>query len=397
MKFDLFHSVSDPRHHGRHLGSKLVFEQFLEQTQLAESLGMDTVWVAESHFSSEVQKKTSCATIHNFQGEVGLNSDSFQLFHLIEKHTKKINLGTAIHNIVGGSGGPVSSADRVNTLNFINNHYWGRTLRIGVAAGRFPYQNAPFGVLPRDRMETELWFYIKRTPFFQALEIFLRLLRGEEVSSRDIRRYYVDDEVLSKLSPEKVKHLNLKYKFPLKVPSWWSFETLKLVPGVESNRNLRIVLGSSDPLALEVAQSYWDVDLFNLSFTPPEEIENLHQKMGEAAKKIDSKWHRSRLPRTVLVFIHPERKKAYEHANHVLDTYIEAMRGTAQVPDKKVLMERALIGDALEVKDQLTKSTSKGFHPEDRLMLWFEFNQQDHKAISDQMIYFSEQVAAKIS
>ncbi|NBT58755.1 LLM class flavin-dependent oxidoreductase, partial [bacterium] len=113
MIFDLFHSISDPVIGGQSLGAKKVYSNFFEQVVLAESLGVDTIWCAESHFSSETQKKTSVATIPNFTGEVGINCDSFQLAQLLFSRTKKVNFGTAIHNIVGGSGGPLASAERV--------------------------------------------------------------------------------------------------------------------------------------------------------------------------------------------------------------------------------------------------------------------------------------------
>src|SRR4051812_14084953 len=105
MIFDLFHSISDPLVRGERIGARRSLEQFLSQVRLAENLGCDTVWMAESHFSSEVQKQTSVATIPAFSGEVGLNADSFQMAHWIQSHTHRINLGIGIHNIVGGSGG----------------------------------------------------------------------------------------------------------------------------------------------------------------------------------------------------------------------------------------------------------------------------------------------------
>ena len=89
MIFDLFHSLSDPIVMGRRQGPVRCLTNFLAQARLAEELGVDTVWCAESHFSSEVQKKTSLATIPHFQGEVGLNSDSFQLFHWLAAGTNR--------------------------------------------------------------------------------------------------------------------------------------------------------------------------------------------------------------------------------------------------------------------------------------------------------------------
>ncbi|NBW99826.1 LLM class flavin-dependent oxidoreductase [bacterium] len=93
MIFDLFHSVSDPVIQGQRLGAKKVFSQLLSQVVLAESLGFDTIWCAESHFSSETQKQTSVATIPEFHGEVGINSDSFQLAQTIFQKTRKIHFG----------------------------------------------------------------------------------------------------------------------------------------------------------------------------------------------------------------------------------------------------------------------------------------------------------------
>ena len=395
MIFDLFHSVSDPVVNGRSLGAKKSIENYLDQVFLAESLGMDTAWLAESHFSSETQKKTSVATIQNFFGEVGLNCDSFQFLSLLIAKTKRIHLGTGIHNIVGGSGGPISSAERVNFLHFLNQSIWqngttDRELKIGFASGRFPYQNTPFGFVPRDSMEKDLWDSIKPKIFLEALEIFVRLLKGEELSSET-----VSTQLLS-AADVKSAELRAKYEFPIKLKARWNFESLKLIPEKQSPKGLRLVLGSGDPAALELAYRHWPVDLFNLSFTPPEQIEKLHIKMSELNKKFDMPWKRERLPRTVLVFIDPDPKKALEHANFVLDTYVEAMRGTAMVPNKEVLLQRALVGDAAQIREQLHPENVRGFQKDDRLMLWFEFNQLDNELIKKQMRYFFDEVVAKI-
>ncbi|MFM8269159.1 MAG: LLM class flavin-dependent oxidoreductase [Pseudomonadota bacterium] len=381
MIYDLFHSISDPVIEGRRLGTAGVFSNFLDQVQLAESLGMDTIWCAESHFSSETQKKTSMATIPHFSGEVGLSCDSFQLAHLVCNRTKRIGFGTAIHNIVGGSGGPIASAERVNFLSLLNETVvgWDRKLRIGVAAGRFPYQNTPFQIVPRDAPESELWPLLKRYIFLEALEIFLRLLAGEEVSSQQVKSWTIE--------PSE------KNQSGIAVKKRWEFETVKLIPSAIKKDNLEIVLGSHDPLALDWGLNFWDLSLFNLSFTAPAKIEELHASMREKCAQRDRKWNRSRLPRTVMVFIDKNRDKAYRLADQVLGNYIEAMRGTTQVPDKKILLERALVGDPVEIIEQMKPGGSRGFHREDRLMLWFEFNQLDNQAIQDQMkLFFSEVV-----
>lgn len=387
MIFDLFHSLSDPLVRGQSLGARRCFEQFIHQVILAERLGMNTVWCAESHFSSETQKRGSAPSIPNFEGEVGLNADSFQLFHWIASRTERIGMGTAIHNIVGGSGGPIASADRVNTLRFMSRELWPRPreLSIGVAAGRFPYQNAPFGLTPRDAREAAAWSQVQRIAFYEALEIFLRLLSGEELGSDQLVRHYLDP--LQGGDPATSPSDTARALEPR-----WRFEPLRLVPREGSANDVRIVLGSSDPEAFRFARRFWNVDLFNLSFTPPAKIEALHSEL----KRGDPSWTRARLPRTVLVFADPVRAVARERASAALDAYIEAMRGTAQVPDKSVLLARALVGDASEIREQLAPGAPHGFHPEDRLMTWFEFNQLSGDDIQGQMRYFFEQVVEKL-
>jgi len=394
MIFDLFHSLSDPLVGGHLLGYRRCLEQFLDQVRLAEALGVGTVWVAESHFSSEVQKGTSCAAIPHYSGEIGLNSDSFQLLHLIASQTKRIGLGTAIHNIVGGSGGPIASADRVNSLRFCNQCAWSpsRKISVGVASGRFAYQNEPFGLVPRDEVEQRLWPWMRRVAFCEALEIFLRLISGESLSSDDISRYQLSEDDAHALLEGKPEVGGEAIEFPVQAQPRWKFEKLRLVPELDGQDPFSIVLGSSDPMALEVADRFWDVDLFNLSFTPPEKIEDIHR--GRFSHR--GSWCRSRLPRTVLVFVDPIRERAYDRASRALDVYIEGMRGTAVVPEKDILMQRALIGDADEVREQLRPGARHGFHPEDRLMLWFEFNQPDGEAVKQQMRHFFDQVVSRL-
>ncbi len=392
MIFDLFHSISDPVIKGRSLGVSKAFANFFDQAILAESLGVDTVWCAESHFSSETQKKTSVATIPNFAGEVGLNSDSFQMAQLLFNRTKRVGFGTAIHNIVGGSGGPIASAERVRFLSFLNQEVgkWNRQLRIGVAAGRFPFQNIPFQIVPRDQTEKDLWPLMKRYIFLEALEIFLRLLSGGALSSQETKTWMIDPKEIS--DPNLIR----KYNAPVTVKKRWEFELLKVMPKTEELKYLEIVLGSHDPLALEWGLKYWDLSLFNLSFTSPEKIEELHQNMVSKCAEASRNWSRDRLPRTVMVFINQNRDKAYQLADHVLDNYIEAMRGTTQVPDKTVLLQRALVGDPAEICEQMKPGGLRGFHKDDRLMLWFEFNQLDNAEIQDQMKLFFTEVVPRL-
>jgi hypothetical protein len=269
-------------------------------------------------------------------------------------------------------------------------------LNIGVASGRFPYINAPFGIVPRNEMEQKLWPHFQRLIFIEALEIFLRLTRGETLASSELKRWTIDrsffrndDEFSAAMTNAGCTADGVSY-----VPRW-NFESLSLVPSmVEADFKhwMRFVLGSHDPLARDHGLQFADLDIFNLSFTPPAQIRKVHEEMFMRYAQSGRVWHRSRMPRTVLVFIDRDRNKARDMASHCFDTYIEAMRGTVVLPPKEELMARALIGDAVEIQDQLHPDATHGFHPDDRLMLWFEFNQIDNDRIKSQMRLFAEDV-----
>jgi alkanesulfonate monooxygenase SsuD/methylene tetrahydromethanopterin reductase-like flavin-dependent oxidoreductase (luciferase family) len=397
MQFDVFHSIGRIDMLKPIPADRAIFSAFIEQCQIAEQLGYETMWVAESHFSSEVQKSNAKPVIPHYQGEVGLNADSFQLAQFVCGKTKKIGLGTAIHNIVGGNGGPIASADRVRTLAFLNSMSASpRKFHIGVAAGRFPYINAPFGIVPRNDAEKILWPQYQRLIFVEALEIFLRLSRGESLASSDIKPWRIDrslfrsdDEFLAAMSAVGGGADGIPYQ------SRWDFERLKLVPDMVEQEYapwMNFVLGSHDPLARDHGLRFADLDIFNLSFTPPAQLGKVHDEMFVRYRESGRIWHRSRMPRTVLVFIDQSVERAREMASRCFDVYIEAMRGTVVLPPKDELMARALIGEPAALVDQLSPGNLNGFHADDRLMLWFEFNQNDHDAIKTQMRLFAEKV-----
>lgn len=404
MKFDVFHSIGRIDTVAPRSTDAQVFSRFFAEAVAAEALGYSILWVAESHFSSEVQKGNAGAVIPNYQGEVGLNCDSLQLAQTLFGKTKRLGFGTAIMNIVGGNGGPIAAADRVRTLAFLNSlEAQPRELAIGVAAGRFPYINQPFGIVPRNEVERCLWPQYKQLIFIEALEIFLRLSNDEAFSSNDVTRHRItrthfrDDASLQK-AQDALDAVSCERMCPLEGIAYaprWTFDRLKLVPDMPRSRwdsFLRFVLGSSDPLARDHGLKFAPLDIFNLSFTPPAAINQVHETMAALPVAFGKSWHRSRMPRTVLVFIDRDPIKAQERASKCFDTYIEAMRGTAQVPDKGMLMERALIGDSAMIRAQLAPSDPHGFHADDRLMLWFEFNQSDGDAILNQMRQFAEDV-----
>lgn len=381
MIFDIFHSAGRIDSLREPLNDRQVFTNLFAQARLADDLGFGTLWLAESHFSSEVQKKHSSPVIPNYQGEVGLNCDTPQLIQMLTARTSRIGFGTAIYNIVGGNGGPIAAADRIRTLAFLNQFAdHPRKLDIGFASGRFPFINRPFGIRPRNQSEAEAWSQVQKNILCEATEIFLRLVQGETLNSHQVATYPLND------GGEPC-------------PARWIFEEMKLVPELrqEDLARLNFIIGSHDPRAQDVALKWADCDIFNLSFTEPEKIEAVHSAMEKRYStdhpELGRHWHRRRMPRTVLIFIDKDRRKAYERAEQCLDIYIEAMRGTVAVPDRKILLERALIGDPQEIIDQMSPDNPRRFHKDDRMMLWFEFNQSSSQSICEQMSLFAEKVA----
>src|SRR5438067_8773845 len=204
-----------------------MFDNFFEQVELADRLGFGTAWVAESHLSTEVQKTNPGAVIPNFVGEIGLNTDILQLAHRIFARTRRIGVGSAIMNILC-NGGPIAAAERIKTFLALHglDPNEQRLLTVGFASGRFPYINIPYGIVPRDDFEKANWSAVKNKIFEEATEIFLRLLKGEVLSSNMIAPRTVND---TPLAPR------------------WVFPNLKIVPQEPRMDLLRLMIGSHDP------------------------------------------------------------------------------------------------------------------------------------------------------
>ena len=366
MEFDIFFSICQTEVHGWTPDEATMFRNFFEQVELADALGFGTAWVAESHLSTEVQKLNPGAVIPHFTGEIGLNTDILQLAHRIFARTRRIGVGSAILNILC-NGGPIAAAERIKA--FLALHGLDpderRILTIGFASGRFPYINVPYGIVPRDEFETTHWSAVKNKIFEEATEIFLRLLRGDVLSSEMIAPRSVDGTALA---PR------------------WVFPKLKIVPQEPRMELLRLMIGSHDPHLQELANTILPVGVFNLSITPGEEIEETNGRMETAYR---GAWHRRLMPRTVLVFIHDDPARAAEEARDALTNYWRALEGTLDEDRVRKATNNALIGDAAAIAAQI----GERFHPEDRLMLWFDFNNHDSKRVMKNMTDFMTRAA----
>lgn len=407
MKYDIFFSISQTPVDGHMPTEDVMFRNFFEQVEAADQLGYGTAWVAESHLSSEVQKQNANPVIPHWQGEVGLNTDILQLATRVFARTRRIEVGSAVMNIVC-NGGPIAHAERIGA--FLAMHGLDpeerRRLRIGFSAGRFQFMNRAYGILPRNEMEAVAWPALRGQVFAEACEIFLRLLRGEVLCSDDIR-----ETVLTRANFRSDEHweqvcaaadgLGMRDGDAVSVARRWSFEHLKLVPQAFRRELLDLIIGSHDPRLQVDVNQYLPVKVFNLSITRPDIIEATHQRMAGAYHASGGAWQRGHMPRTVMVFINeqPElstaqkRAAAAEEARAALSAYWTALQGTLDPNRVEQAAQNAVIGDAEAVAQQLVER----FHPEDRLMLWFDFFNHDSARVIANMEAFMHQVVPRVA
>ena len=399
MEFDVFFSISQTPVDGYTPSERVMFENFFDQVRLADELGVGTAWVAESHLSTEVQKTNPGAVIPHFQGEIGLNTDILQLAHKIFSQTKQIGVGSAIMNILC-NGGPIAAAERVKT--FLSLHALDakakQILTVGFAAGRFPFINVPYGIVPRSPVESAAWPVVRNKIFQEATEIFLRLLNGETLNSDMIQKTtlsradFKSDDEWNRVLEAYGRHTDV-----IEIPNRWSFPNLKIVPQEAPMHLLRLSIGSHDPATQLFANKLRPVGVFNLSITPGDEIEKTNQRMSTGYHPDGGGWHRRLMPRTVLVFINEEEglsrderlAAAKREATAALENYWKALEGTLDPAKVERATNNALVGDAEAIIGQMKER----FHPEDRLMLWFDFNNHDNERVKRNMRAFMEKVA----
>src|SRR5690606_38423331 len=124
----------------------------------------------------------------------------------------------------------------------------------------------------------------------------------------------------------------------------------------------------------------------------PEIIEDTHMRLKKSFHKDDGPWKREYMPRTVFVFINEEKnlsdkqksEEAQKEATQALSAYWKALEGTLDPKKVEGASNNALVGNAKEVADQIVER----FHPEDRLMLWFDFFNHDTNRIISNMKAF---------
>lgn len=400
MQYDIFFSISQTPAGGVLPDEATMFRNFFAQVEAADELGYGVAWIAESHLSSEVQKGTSHPVIPHWQGEVGLNVDFLQTATRVFQRTKRIECGSAIMNILC-NGGPVAAAEKVAA--FLSFHGLDpaerRRLHLGFAAGRFDFMNAAYGVGPRTPLERRFWPVIKGQVFTRAAEIFLRLLRGDALASDEVPPVRLDASHFRTAEDWAVVRDAVNAEV-WEIPPFYTFETLKIVPQEIRKDLLQLIAGTHDPAAQVRVNQVLPVQIFNLSITRPDVIQATHDRMAQAYHPDGGPWQRSYMPRTCFVFVNgdpalsaeAQRAAAQDEAKAALGAYWTALEGTLDPSKVDRAADNALIGNPADVAAQIRER----YHPDDRLMLWFDFFNHDNERVIANMRTFMEQVVPEL-
>ena len=405
MEFDIFFSISQtPDSSGYKPSEREMFSNFLEQAVKADELGFGVGWIAQAHLSTEVQKTNSRPVVPHYPGEVGLCTDFFQIASMVLSRTSNMEVGSAVMSILA-SGGPIAQAERVGSLLALHglNKEERRRVHIGFSAGRFEFMARPYGISPRNALEEVAWPALRGQIFAEASEIFLRLLSGEVIDSSMIRETVLSrsnfrsDGDWDNVQKAAMKLLGMS-SMPdsISIPRRYDFESIATIPKEWRRDLLNLVIGSHDP-ALQIEVNKWrPVQVFNLSITPPDVIEETHKRMSANYHKDGGEWRRSMMPRTVMVFVNDEpgltdeQKSimAKRESKSSISTYWSALEGTIDPGKVEKAVNNAVIGNPEEVAIQLKQR----YHPDDRIMCWFDFFNHDSKRVMRDMEAFMTKV-----
>ena len=399
MEFDIFFSISQtPDHNGFTPSESEMFSNYYAQLEAADRLGFGVAWIAQAHLSTQTQQMNSRPVVPHWKGEVGLCTDFCQLAMESFRRTQNIDVGSAVVSILA-SGGPIAQAERIaNTVQFLSHMDSNRKLHVGFSAGRFEFMARPYGVIPRTPIEEASWPALRGQIFMEASEIFLRLLNGETIRSDDIRETVLSrDNFRSDEDWLAVQEAAGSKNAEISIERRYQFEEISIVPKSWPRNQLELIAGTHDPNAQEYVNKFMPVKVFNLSITSPEVIDSTHERMKRVFHKDGGIWQRRDMPRTTFVFLNAEKglspeeqsAAAKEEANLALGEYWKALEGTLDPSKVERATNNALIGNPSEVAAQVMER----FHPDDRLMCWFDFfNHDNERVIRNMEAWWSEVV-----
>jgi len=130
MKFDLLYEMQMPKPHDARSEYR-CYHEALEQIELADRLGYDTVWEVEHHFLTEFA--------HSSAPEVFLAACAAL--------TKTIRLGHGIRQVIPNYNHPARTAEALATLDIISK---GR-LEFGIGEGATRLELGGFGIPAKEK------------------------------------------------------------------------------------------------------------------------------------------------------------------------------------------------------------------------------------------------------
>ena len=408
MKHDIFFSISQtPGVDGKTPSEKTMFANYFQQLKHADMLGFGVGWIAQAHLSTETQKMNSSPVVPHWQGEVGLCTDFPQLAMESFRQTENIDIGSAVISILA-SGGPIAQAERIaNTVQFLSMLDDKRKLHVGFSAGRFEFMARPYGITPRNPWEKASWKALRGQIFMEASEIFLRLLRGDVISSQDVRKTILNrddfrsDEDWAAVQAAYLANSSDEQANEIMIPDRYQFEEIAIIPKAWNRDQLQLIAGTHDAKTQEFVNSFLPVKVFNLSITSPAIIDSTHERMAACFHETGGKWQRSYMPRTSFVILNDEDGLSEEEQSHAakheaesaLQAYWNALEGTIDPEKVSKAANNALIGNVAEVARQIVER----FHPEDTIMAWFDFFNHDSNRVCRNMSAYMSKVVPMVN
>jgi alkanesulfonate monooxygenase SsuD/methylene tetrahydromethanopterin reductase-like flavin-dependent oxidoreductase (luciferase family) len=402
-RLDVFYGFSQIEVDGVLPSERVMWENLVRQVVLADELGSETAWVGGAHLSLAEQQRTGKSPVlPHFRGEVCLNTDILHLAAMLFARTKRIGVGSAIHTILP-NGGPIAQAEALRTFLTLQEHapWRDRTLRFGFGSGRFDFVHEAHGIAPRTAFERVAWPLVKGVLLREAVEVFTRLLRGDALASSDLPERFVRAADFESEEHRARAEAALGRSFDrVQIAPFWNFDRLRLVPTEVSLAALRLYLGTTDRQTASAANEVLPCRVFNLSITPPAVIDATHAHMASCYHASGGAWRRAYMPRTVLVFVDadprrtPEgqREAAEARALSATEAWQRAMDGTVDPAKLRQGMANAVYGNPEDVARQLHER----FHPDDTLMLWFDFNDHDSGRVEQMMVDFHRHVTPRL-
>lgn len=169
MKFGLFTVFDNYSDRNPRTAEQLLYE-ILDQTEFADTLGFDSVWYAEHHFS-----------------EYGILTSPHMLITAAAHRTKRIRLGVSIVSL------PFHNPIRVAEDYALADVFCNGRLNLGLGSGYLPHEFAGFNVDGKDKAHR----------FNDALAVIEKAWTGEVFSHQG--EYYQFRDVQLKLLPKQDK------------------------------------------------------------------------------------------------------------------------------------------------------------------------------------------------